>query len=128
MLRVLLFLGIALAIFLPFNWLTVRQLIRIHPRRKRWIAGAAVAGNLMWPFFPLLRSFTDFSRATRSILGPVWFGWTCFALLYSIFLFLVLLAWIPFHRSRTFAQFARWPSRTFLLTVIVGFVIGVVQA
>ncbi len=127
LLRVLIFLAIALLLFLPFNWITVRQLIRIHPRRKRWIVGAAVAGNLMWPFFPLLRSSTDFARVTRAVFGPVWFGWTSFALLYSLFLFLVLLAWIPFRRH-SFATFARWPSRVFLVTILVGFIVGCVQA
>jgi predicted MPP superfamily phosphohydrolase len=125
--RVFIFLGIALLVFLPFNWLTVRQLVRIHPRRKRWIYGAAIAGNLMWPFFPLLRSFTDFARVTRAIFAPLWIGWTCFAILYSLFLFLVLLAWIPF-RHRPFPRFARWPSRAFLSVIIVGFLIGYVQA
>lgn len=128
LLRLLIFLGVALLIFLPFNWLTVRQLLRIHPRRQRWIAGAAIAGNLMWPFFPLLRSFTDFGRATRAILGPVWFGWTAFALLYSLFLFLVLIAWALFARQREFAELARGPSRVFLVVLLVGFVIGFYQA
>jgi predicted MPP superfamily phosphohydrolase len=128
LLRLLIFLGVALLLFLPFNWLTVRQLLRIHPRRKRWIASAAVAGNLMWPFFPLLRSFTDFGRVTRATLGPVWFGWTCFALLYSLFLFLVLIAWALFARRKTFAEFAHWPSRVFLVTILLGFAVGCWQA
>lgn len=127
MIRVLIFLAIALLLFLPFNWITVRQLMRIHPHRKRWIVAAAVAGNLMWPFFLMLRSFTDFSRLTRAVLGPMWFGWTCFAILYSAFVFLVLLAWIPFRR-RDFARFARWPSRVFLAILAIGLVIGYVQA
>jgi len=127
LLRVLIFLAIALLLFLPFNWITVRQLARIHPRRKRWIVATAVAGNLMWPFFPLLRSFTDFSRLARAVLGPLWFGWTCFAILYAVFIFLVLLAWIPFRR-RAFADFARWPSRVFLFIVAIGCVIGYEQA
>lgn len=128
LLRLLIFLGIALLIFLPFNWITVRQLSRIHPRRKRWIRAAAIAGNLMWPFFPLMRSFTDFSRASRSILGPVWFGWTSFSLLYALFMFLVLLAWIPFRKRRDFAVFARRPSQVFLIALLIGFLIGVYQA
>lgn len=127
MARVLIFLGVILLLFLPFNWLAFRQLVRIHPRRKRWIVGALVAGNLMWPFFPLLRSSTPFARAARAILGPVWFGWTSFTILYAGFLFLVLLVWLPF-RKRPFPEFARWPSRVFLMTLIVGFVIGCVQA
>jgi predicted MPP superfamily phosphohydrolase len=126
--RALIFLAIALLVFLPFNWLTVRQLLRIHPRRKRWIVAAAVAGNLMWPFFPLVRSFTGFSRATRSVLGPVWFGWTCFAILYSAFLFLVLIAWGVFARRRRFADFASWPSRVFLAAIMAGFAVGCWQA
>lgn len=127
MIRVLIFLAIALLLFLPFNWITVRQLARIHPRRKRWIVAAAVAGNLMWPFFTQLRAFTDFSRLTRAVLGPLWFGWTCFAILYAVFIFLVLLAWIPFRR-RSFAEFARWPSRVFLVLLAIGTIIGYVQA
>lgn len=126
--RVLVFLAVALLLFLPFNWLTIRHLLRLHPRRKRWIVGALLAGNLMWPFFPLLRSLTPLSRAVRSILGPLWFGWTSFAILYSAFLFLVLLAWIPFARKRPFPRFARWPSRVFLSTLLIGFAAGFYQA
>ncbi|HYH09565.1 MAG TPA: metallophosphoesterase [Thermoanaerobaculia bacterium] len=127
MTRVLLFLAIAVLVFAPFNWITYRQLVRIHPRRRRWILGALIAGNAMWPFFPLLRSSTDFARVMRAVLGPLWFGWTSFAILYSILVFLVLLAWVPFRRVE-FARFARWPSRVFLSVVLVGFAIGYVHA
>jgi hypothetical protein len=125
--RVLIFLAIALLLFAPFNWITYRQLVRIHPRRKRAILLALIAGNAMWPFFPLLRSSTDFARVARAVLGPLWFGWTSFAILYSIVIFLVLLAWLPFRRVE-FPRFARWPSRVFLSVVIVGFVIGCYHA
>lgn len=127
LIRALIFLALAILLFAPFNWLAYRQLVRIHPRRKRWILGAVIAGNLMWPFFLLLRTSNDFSRITRAILGPMWFGWTCFALLYSMLLFLLVLAWIPFRRIE-FARFARWPSRVFLWIVLIGSVIGFLQA
>jgi uncharacterized protein len=127
MTRVLIFLGIALLVFLPFNWITVRQLVRIHPRRRRWIVFAVIAGNLMWPFFPLLRSFTPFARAVRAVLGPMWFGWTCFAILYAAFIFLVLLAWIPF-RKRPFARFAHGPSKAFLIAGFIACVVGYYHA
>lgn len=128
LLRAIIFIGIALLLFGPSNWVAVRQLLRIHPRRRRWVIGAAVAGNLMWPLLPLLRSFSEPVRVARAILGPLWFGWQCFALLYSVFLFLVLIAWALFARSRRFAEFARWPSRVLLTMLIVGFVVGFYQA
>lgn len=126
--RLIVFFIVALAIFLPFNWITYRQLVRIHPRRKRLVIALIVAGNLMWPFFLLLRSFTPFSRVTRAILGPVWFAWTSFALVYAAVVFLILLAWIPFRRRRPFGEFARWPSRIFLWIVLIGGIVGFYQA
>ena len=127
MTRVLLFLAVALLLFAPFNWITYRQLVRIHPRRKRAVLLALIAGNAMWPFFPLLRSSTDLARFLRAVLGPLWFGWASFSILYSIVIFLVLLAWLPFRRVE-FSRFARWPSRVFLWVVIVGFVVGYYHA
>src|ERR1043165_1578758 len=128
MLRALTFLGIALLIFLPFNWITVRQLVRIHPRGKRWTIGAAVIGNLMWPFLLFLRDSTPLTRFARAVLGPPWFAWLCFALLYSAVIILVLIPWIPFAQKTKFEDFARWPSRVFLTIVFVGSVIGFWQA
>ncbi|HUP62110.1 MAG TPA: metallophosphoesterase [Thermoanaerobaculia bacterium] len=126
--RLLIFLAIVVAIFVPFNWLAYRQLVRIHPRRRRWVLGALIAGNLLWPFLPFLRVSSPALRAARAILGPLWFGWTSFAILYAAFLFLVLLAWIPFHRRTAFHAFARPASRTFLFALLIGTVIGYYQA
>ena len=128
LLRALLFLGIALLIFLPFNWLAYRQLARIHPRRRRLFLAALILGNLMWPFFLLMRTFTPFARATRAVLGPMWFAWTSFTIVYAMVLFLVLLAWIPFRNRRTFPEFARWPSRVFLATTVIASLVGFYQA
>ncbi|HEY0139365.1 MAG TPA: metallophosphoesterase [Thermoanaerobaculia bacterium] len=125
--RLLIFLAVALLIFVPLNWISYRQLTRTHPKRKRWIVGALIAGNLMWPFIPFIRTFTPFSRAIRSTLGPIWFGWASFTLLYTLFVLLVLLAWIPF-RKRPLHEFARWPSRVFLTIVTAGFLLGFYQA
>lgn len=126
--RPVIFFAIAILLFLPFNVIAWRQLVRIHPRRKRWIAAAMILGNLMWPFFPLLRSFTPFARVTRALLGPPWIAWTMFLIVYAAFLFVVLLAWIPFHRRAAFAEFARWPSRVFLALVLLGGAVGYYQA
>ena len=127
-LRAVLFVAIALALFLPFNWIAYRQLVRLHPRRKRLVLAAIVAGNLLWPFLPMLRSFTPMMRVARATLGPLWFAWTSFAIVYSMVLFLVLLVWIPFHRRWTFERFARWPSRIFLVLTIVGSIVGFYHA
>ncbi|HET7434330.1 MAG TPA: metallophosphoesterase [Thermoanaerobaculia bacterium] len=128
LLGMLIFLAVAALIFGPLNWVTIRFLRRIHPRRKRAVTVLAIAGNLMWPFLAMIRSFTDFARVTRATLGPVWFGWTCFTFLYAAFLLLVLLAWLPFRRRATFAQFAHTPSKSFLIVLIVGFAVGCWQA
>ena len=122
--RVLIFIAIVAAIFVPLNWIAYRQLVRIHPRRKRWIATALIAGNLVWPLFPFLQRSSAIVRVLRSTLGPVWFSWTCFAIVYLVMLLLLLVAWIPFRRGRTFAAFARWPSRVFLALMLIGSIIG----
>lgn len=126
--RLLVFIAIAIVVFFPLNFLTVRFLNRIHPKRRRWTLGAAIAGNLMWPLIPLIRTFTPFSRVTRATLGPVWFGWTSFTFLYCAFLLLAALAWLPVRKRRAFAEFAHLPSRIVLIALIVGFVAGCWQA
>lgn len=128
MLRGLLFLLIALAVFLPFNYLTAKQLLRNHPRRKRWIVGAVIAGNLMWPFFLLLGRMTAAGRITRATLGPIWFGWTSFAIVYSAVIAIAFIAWLPFHKRAPLVAFTRWPSRVFIAITIVATIAGIYQA
>lgn len=126
--RIIIFLGIALLIFGPLNLLVYRQLVRIHPRRKRWTLTAVILGNLLWPLLPFLQASNPFIRFTRALLGPMWFGWAVFTLLYTLFLFLVLLAWSPFRKRASFTAFAHMPSRVFLSLLIVGFFVGYYQA
>src|SRR5215212_2645555 len=126
--RLAIFLAVVLLLFLPFNWITYRQLVRIHPRRKRLVLALVIAGNLMWPLLPLLRTSTPAMRFLRATLGPVWCAWTCFAMLYSIAIFAIFLAWLPFRRRRAFTAFARWPSRLFLWTILIGSIVGFYQA
>jgi predicted MPP superfamily phosphohydrolase len=128
MLRTALLVVIVGAIFLAFNWLSVRQLMRIHPRRRRAILGAAIVGNVLWLCLPILNARTDFSRVVRAVFGPPWFAWTVFTILYAGVIFLTLIAWVAFARRRDFAAFARTPSRVFLVVVIVGGLAGVYDA
>ncbi|MCU1246614.1 MAG: metallophosphoesterase [Acidobacteria bacterium] len=131
--RTLLVVIVLLAVFLPFNILSIRQLVRIHPRLRRWVLAVAVLCNLMWLFLPMLNARTDRSRLIRAILGPLWFAWLVFTILYSLFLFLLLLVYAGWRlASRSshegFPVFARIPSRVFLLLLTIGALIGWYQA
>jgi predicted MPP superfamily phosphohydrolase len=128
LLRILIFIAVVAAIFVPVNWIAIRFLRRIHPKRKRLVAFLGVAGNLIWPFLPFLNISTPFVRIPRSILGPVWFSWSCFVIVYCALLLLVALAWIPFRRRIAFTVFARTPSRLFLWLTILGSIVGFYQA
>lgn len=122
--RGLALLAIALLIFLPFNVIAYQALTRIHPRRRRWFLAALVLGNLMWPFFPLLRSSTAFGRVTRALFGPLWFAWTAWTVVYALVLLMLLVLWLPFFRRTTFVRFAQWPSRLFLIATALGGITG----
>lgn len=124
----MLFLPIAIAVFLALDVIALTQLARIHPSRRRWLAAVAVICNAMWIFLPWLNARTDFSRLTRALFGPPWFAWLCFLIVYNAVLLLIVIAWLPFHRRRPFREFARWPSRIFLWTTLVALVAGVYTA
>lgn len=128
LIRLLLFVGILLVVFVPVNFFTWRQLVRIHPRRRRLLSAALVAGNLFWVVIPFLQLFNPVTRVARALLGPLWFGWQSFAILYLLFLVAMLIAWLPFRSRRAFAPFARRPSQAFLILLVVGFLAGWVQA
>jgi predicted MPP superfamily phosphohydrolase len=123
-------LGIALAvlIFAVFNAVTIAALLRIHPRRRVAVITLAVIGNVLWLFLPILNARTDFSRLMRAIFGAPWFSWNTFAILYTGFMLILLLGWLPFRKRTTFAAFARGPSRIVLWTALIVFPIGVYQA
>src|SRR6059058_181691 len=108
--RSALFFAIAAAILALFNWTAWAALTRIHPRRRKLVAAVMAIGNVMWPFFPLLNARTGFSRAVRATLGPPWFAWQCFAIVYTALIALIALTWLPFRRPR-FTAFAHLPSK-----------------
>ena len=78
--RALVIFILVILLFGGFNWLTARQLFRLHPRRKRIVIALLVIGNLMWLFLPWLRVRTDAMRAIRATLGPPWFAGLCVAI------------------------------------------------
>jgi predicted MPP superfamily phosphohydrolase len=119
---------IVLATFLIANIAAFRVLVRVHPRRRAIVIALIVICNAMWLFLPLRNSPTDFWRVVKATLGPPWFAWTCFAFLYSAFVLLLALGWLPLRGRMTFARFARWPSRVFLWATLVVLVVGVWNA
>jgi uncharacterized protein len=125
--RSALFFAIAVAILAAFNWTAWVALTRIHPRRRKLVVAVMVIGNAMWPFFPILNARTGFSRAVRAILGPPWFAWQCFAIVYTALVALIALGWLPFRRRR-FTAFAHLPSKAFLWIAIAGGIVGYYDA
>src|SRR5712691_1651715 len=122
-----LFFLIALGVLAPFNVIAIWTLLRVHPRRRKATIAVAIIGNLLWLFFPLLRTLTAAGRITRAIFGPPWFAWTCFAIVYSGFVVAIAIVWLLFRRT-SFAMFARWPSRVFLSLTIIGSIDGLYEA
>jgi predicted MPP superfamily phosphohydrolase len=123
-----LFITIVLVTFLIANMAAYRVLVRVHPRRRAIVIALIIVGNAMWMFLPILNSRTDFSRFVRATLGPPWFAWNCFAILYSAFALLLVVTWLPVMRRMKYARFARWPSRIFLWATLFALVVGVWNA
>ncbi len=113
--------------FLTLNVIVFRALIRIHPKRVLFVRLAFTIGNLFWLALPFLFTMRGSMAMIllRSFLGPPWFSWLIFLILYSAFLMVVALLWLPARRRVPFAQFASKPSRVILvlgaLIVVAGF-------
>jgi predicted MPP superfamily phosphohydrolase len=110
------FLIIAIAVFAALNLITISQMIRLHPRRKWMVIAVAAICNLMWLFLPWLNARTDFSRFIRATLGPPWFAWLCFVIVYPAVALISYLAK------------SVWPSRIFLWAALIAIPIGVYTA
>ena len=123
-----LIIAVVLATFIIANVAAYRLIVRVHPRRRAIVIALIVIGNAMWLFFPMLNARTDFSRFVRATLGPPWFAWNCFAILYSSFALLLALAWLPLRGRTPFARFARWPSRVVLWATLVVLPAGIWNA
>ena len=117
--RAALFIAIAVVVFGSANFATARWLLRLHPRRRRIVQSLLVAGNLMWLLLPILNARTDFSRFVRATLGPVWFAWQSFAIVYAT---LMAIAFVIVRRH------AAVVSRVFLWITIVASVVGYYDA
>jgi predicted MPP superfamily phosphohydrolase len=115
----MIFIGFLL-FFALCNVVTVRVLLKLHPKRRRLVIALAVLGNLMWVFLPMLAMRTSaLFRVLRSVFGPPWFAWLSFAFVYACF---IAVAWLVARRHLKTA------SRGFLWATLVAAVVGVYQA
>ena len=89
-----------------------------------------LAGNLLWPVLPFILSdrTSPAIRVVRALLGPPWFSWLLFILLYSLFILLVGATWIPFRSGISFTRFGKWPSRIFLMGTVLFCLVGLYSA
>ena len=123
------FLIIAILVFGALNAISIGALLRLHPRRKAIVIAVAVICNLMWLFLPWLNARTDFSRAIRATLGPPWFAWLCFVLVYpSVLLMIVVAQTLLSVLTGKSAGATRLGSRLFLLAALIAIPIGVYTA
>ncbi|HEY6844210.1 MAG TPA: metallophosphoesterase [Thermoanaerobaculia bacterium] len=111
-----LFLVIAIVVFAALNVIAIGALLHFHPRRRKLVIAVAIVCNLMWFFLPILNARTDFSRFVRATLGPPWFAWLCFVLVYAVVALIAFLFRSP------------WPSRIFLWATLIAIPIGVYSA
>lgn len=119
-----------LAVFFLLNFIAVRTLLAAHPARRGAIWAVTVLGNLMWLLLPFIFSArtTPLVRTIRAVLGPPWFSWLIFIILYSTFAVLVAALWFLFARSRiSFGAFAHLPSTGLLVVLGLATVIGIYQ-
>lgn len=116
--------------FLSLNIAVYRALTRIHPKRIRLVRLAFAIGNLFWialPFLFTMRGSMAMILA-RSVLGPPWFSWLIFLILYGAFVAISRLLWLLARRGRPFAQFVAMPSRLFLAAGMLAFAAGFYSA
>lgn len=128
---VTLIVALVLFTFASLNVATWYGLRALHPRRRWIIAVIVVVCNLFWIAIPFIRGggrTTTVMRFARSILGPPWFTWLMFILIYATFLLLLALVWFVVGRRRRFGQFGHRPSTVFLSTLGIVFIAGHIQA
>jgi len=127
---ILLIVAAVLASFAALNAATWFGLRALHPRKRNLIAVIVVICNLFWIGVAFIRSgrTTTLMRFARSILGPPWFIWLMFVILYASFLLLLVLLWALRGKKRPFSEFGRKPSTIFLSVLGIAFVAGFFQA
>src|ERR1700722_19435188 len=80
--------------FVLFNVVTLAAAGALYPGHFHWFLLSCLLGNILWVFVPKIfrRKANTRLRWARALLGPPWFMWTLFMVLFSIFLVVDFLA------------------------------------
>jgi predicted MPP superfamily phosphohydrolase len=122
-------LALTLGFFALLNCAILEAFSRLYPGHFRLFTAAAVPGNLLWLFLPLVfrRKQTFLLRLVRSLLIPPWVAWNAILLFYGIFFILMTAAGllinifyaVPFRTLAVHASNGAWLFLAFIL--LVGF-------
>jgi predicted MPP superfamily phosphohydrolase len=123
----------AFAVFTALNLATLTFTQTLYPAHFVWFFSAFALGNLLWIFAPKIfrRKTNTALRWARALLGPPWFMWTLFMLLFNLFLILAGPAWLFRTLAAgplSFADFARPLADIYLIFLLAVWVVGMVQA
>ncbi|HVM32341.1 MAG TPA: metallophosphoesterase [bacterium] len=124
---------LAFAVFTALNLSTLTAAGAIYPAHFQWFFLAFFLGNLLWVFVPKIfrRRTSTFLRWVRALLGPPWFTWTLFMVLFNLFLALDGAAWVLRRLALgpiAFADFSRAPADLTLTLLLAVWLIGMAQA
>ncbi len=129
----LLRLFLAFAFFPALNLATLTAAQNLYPSHFTWFFLAFGLGNLLWVFVPKIfrRKTTTRLRWARALLGPPWFLWTLFMVLFSLFLAVDGFAWALRCLALgpiSFNNFTRLPADLYLLGLLAIWMVGMAQA
>jgi predicted MPP superfamily phosphohydrolase len=124
--------ALVLGVFTAFNLLTLSAGAAIFPGQFQWFLFFGALGNLLWFFVPKIfrRRTTKALRWIRALLGPPWFLWTLFLVLFCLFLLPATFAWIlrTYWAPVPFGTFMRPVMTVYLMVLGVIWIVGMVQA
>jgi uncharacterized protein len=118
--------------FVLFNVVTLVAAGALYPANFHWFLLSCLLGNILWVFVPKIfrRKANTRLRWARALLGPPWFMWTLFMVLFSIFLVVDFLAWV-LRCSLGFIPYLTFThplANAYLILIAAIWIIGMAQA
>jgi predicted MPP superfamily phosphohydrolase len=130
--RTVFLVNLTLTFFFLVNAVAIIAGLTVYPLSAHMVFVTAALGNLLWLLLPSLfrRQSSPLLRTARAVLAPLWVFWTLLILLYSVFTFVLGMAWFATRawHGIPYADFAQWPSNLFLGSLALVVLIGALQA